>query len=285
MKAGVRLVSQWSFSGGGISWSAHVWHEETASPRRSQEHVHCLEHLASGPHAFQRLASHSGQGGRLCYHLHGRDTSTGLVGQLLRVAHNFADISVALFSKAAQQLLGQTDEDGQTQLAIAASQGNEAVVERLLTAGAAVDQESISLVNDDGPCTPLIIAAVQGHEAVAERLLAALSSRQARYRRPGTWKTYLGPWREAFGVSARDLEVAARVREERLHMSLRHWGRGGRARSAPPRVPGTHRRAQRARHARHPSDHPPRLTARRSLMGARAGITVTIPQGYCRPGL
>ena len=35
-------------------------------------------------------------------------------------------------------------------------------------------------------------------DPVVQQLLGELASRQARYRRLGTWKTYLGPWRNAW---------------------------------------------------------------------------------------
>ena len=35
-------------------------------------------------------------------------------------------------------------------------------------------------------------------DPVVQELLSELASRQARYRRPGTWTTYLGPWRNAW---------------------------------------------------------------------------------------
>ena len=37
-----------------------------------------------------------------------------------------------------------------------------------------------------------------GADPEVQQLLGELASRQARYRRPGTWKTYLGPWRNAW---------------------------------------------------------------------------------------
>ena len=35
-------------------------------------------------------------------------------------------------------------------------------------------------------------------DPVVQELLSELASRQARYRRPGTWTAYLGPWRNAW---------------------------------------------------------------------------------------
>ena len=55
-----------------------------------------------------------------------------------------------------------------------------------------------------------------GADAEVQRLLAALSSRQARYRRPGTWKTYLGPWRNAWAWIEPKLRVEMQRETGRL---------------------------------------------------------------------
>ena len=64
-------------------------------------------------------------------------------------------------------------------LALAAEYGHDLVVERLLAAGAHV--------NDRTRCPPLSLAALSGHDAVVARLLAAGADPRANYNQALRW--------------------------------------------------------------------------------------------------